>query len=124
MEARSLGLLYEAHYNWSSECVHLVGLYESMPQLSTSERETLRENALRQCSEVLHQCAEIRGVPVTQLYNFACLLARRGHRVEALDSLRGCLRNSEIVAADVRKDPDWAAFYADPEWLALVTEPS
>jgi hypothetical protein len=107
--------------NWAVELLDLARLLlEQSPGLSDQERANERARALDKCSELLHDDARLRGLEAAQLYDYACLLAARGARTQALESLEVCLRESTIDAPHVREDLDWQAFRGDPAWESLL----
>jgi len=98
--------------DWSTNLLHLMHLSSDQPEL--------RERHSQKCEEALRRQAHVLGVPIIRLYNYACLLALRDQRAEALDSLAECLSASVISQEHVRKDSDWRGFHQEPRWQELV----
>lgn len=89
-------------------------------RMATEAPESERMQFLEQAENVTRVVASRDGVPVTRVYNYACIMVHRGRRAEALASLRECVEASAISRDFVRSDNDWQSFKDDPEWLSIV----
>lgn len=105
---------HEALNNWGNQ----------LSQLAVVSEPKEREKLWGLAGELLAQVAGRRGIPLAQVYNYACLLALRHQKSEALASLKKCIEASEVTVAYVRQDSDWSEFRGDPDFEALLGPPS
>ena len=98
--------------HWASHLLAWSRLYPGQPQR--------QRPLLDRAHELLKRCARLQKIPVAQLYNYACLMARRGERAKALHSLAASLRAHETDLDHVRRDPDWHEFRSDREFIDLL----
>ncbi len=79
-----------------------------------------REQRLARAEHMLTRYASLSGDPITQLYAWSRLLALRGQRTRALDSLRQCLAHGTVTVDQVRADEDWSELRGDPGFEELL----
>lgn len=97
---------HEAYFNWGTDLM----------QLAQSKGYDQSEEIFDQALEKLNKAIEYGGNP----YNLACLHALRNQKEPALHHLQTSLENKHIQADFVLQDEDWALYFQDPDFLALL----
>ncbi|MBL7781540.1 MAG: SIR2 family protein [Saprospiraceae bacterium] len=97
---------HEAYKNWGTLLMYLAKLKTG------NEAEELLDQAL----DKLQKSVEYGG----DSYNLACLHALRNQKEPALRHLQISLENKQVQANYVVEDEDWALYFQDPDFLALL----
>jgi tetratricopeptide (TPR) repeat protein len=96
----------KAYYNWGNDLRYFA------KTKTGDEAEALYCEAI----EKYRQSAALGG----SSYNLACLYALRSEKDQALKYLEQNLANNAITAEYVKQDPDWKAYLADNDFIALL----
>ncbi len=101
---------HEALYNWGGQLIQLASLSVGEP----------KSQLLNEAKSVLTRYATAINRPLSQVYNYACLLALNQEHAEALECLEACLEAGTIAVDHVRKDPDWQELRSTAELGAVL----